>query len=388
MTGFPASAGHEFDRRAFLRLGGVGVLAVGGLAVLAACSPVSPGPSSTPAVPATPTPAVPATPTPGQYGSIAVQLSGIKTIEFAGEYLATTNGYYATEGFTSVDLIAGDDATTVEAALTSGSALVGLSTPALTAPAVAAGAPLKIIGSIYQKNPFCFLSLKEHTPIAKVSDLKGKVVGVPPGLRAVFQGFCTAKGLTSGERGSGRFDVYVVPADDDITPLEHGRYDAQLSSLTRGPVRATFDGYLPVVLGFAASGLPFTAATLTVTQDSIDTQRDLLKAFLIAEIKGWTDAINSLSKSADLAVNEFGKGLKLDLFEQTSEAAAQNRLILTDDVNENGLLAMTRELVDASVETLAAMGTTVAAGDLFDLSLLEELYLDHPELVVPFQLPS
>ena len=41
------------------------------------------------------------------FGQLDVQFSWIKNAEFAGEFLADSNGYYAEEGFSSVNFIAG-----------------------------------------------------------------------------------------------------------------------------------------------------------------------------------------------------------------------------------------------------------------------------------------
>ena len=44
---------------------------------------------------------------PGAYGALALQLSWIKNIEFAGEFFADSKGYYTAAGFESVDLLSG-----------------------------------------------------------------------------------------------------------------------------------------------------------------------------------------------------------------------------------------------------------------------------------------
>ena len=128
--------------------------------------------------------------------------------------------------------------------------------------------------------------------------------------------------------------------------------------------------------------------TFTVTQDTIDNERDMLKAFLVAEIKGWTDAVKSPEQSAKYAVEKYGKDQDLDVEEQTAEAEAQNTLILTEDVNANGLFTMTDELVAENIASLKAMGTDVSADDLFDLSLIKEVYEENPDLVTTFTIPT
>ena len=57
-----------------------------------------------------------------------------------------------------------------------------------------------------------------------------------------------------------------------------------------------------------------------VRQDTIDKERDLLKAFLRAEIKGWTDIVKDPAAGADLAANIYGQDLGLTAAEQTLES--------------------------------------------------------------------
>lgn len=368
-----------FDRRALLRLGGVGAGAVGTTALLAACGGTAGGSTAAGGS---------AAPAKQDFGNIAVQLSWIKNIEFAGEYFATENGYYAKAGFGKVDLLAGAGSTTAEEIVISGKALVGLSAPIATVPSVLKGAPLKIIGSTYQKNPFCLMSLegKGYTPIRTVGDLKGKKLGVQAGAnQTIIKGFLKANGIAES-------DVTIVTTAFDIAPLVSGKYDAHMSYITNEPILAEAEGKKPVVLGFADNGLPFVAETFTVLQQTIDQKADLLKAFLKAEIQGWTDAIKDPAKAADLAADKYGKGANfgkdLDVAEQTKEATAQNGLILTDDVNANGLFTMTDELVDENIKSLAAMGYTITADKLFDLSLLEAVHKENPSLKTQFTIPS
>lgn len=364
------------DRRSLLRFAGTGGATLGAGLLLAACS--SPSGSGSTSGSSTGSKSS----GPADLGTAAVQLSWIKNIEFAGEYFATEKGYYTKAGFSAVTLLAGGGSTTAEEAVISGKALVGLSSPPITIPAIAKGAPLKIIASTYQKNPFCLLSLEENTPIHTVADLKGKRIGVQSGgNQTIFEGFLKANGLTTS-------DVTAVATQFDITPLEKKKYDAHFSYLTNEPILAKAAGFTPVTLGFADNGLPFVAETYTVTDDAIKSKRDTLKALLKAEVQGWSDAVKSPSQSATYAVTKYGKDQKLALPEQTSEATAQNGLILTDDVNTNGLFTMTDDLVAQSIKSLATMGTNVPASKVFDLSLIKEVFEENPSLKVQFTIPS
>ena len=124
----------------------------------------------------------------------------------------------------------------------------------------------------------------------------------------------------------------------------------------------------------------WSAESFTVKQSTIDKERDKLKAFLIAEIKGWRDAIANPAESARLAVEVYGKDQHLDVAEQTEEAVAQNGLVASDDTKANGLFTMTQALIEENISALRAAKLDIAAKDLFDLSIIDEIYKEHPEL--------
>ncbi|MCW2497346.1 ABC transporter substrate-binding protein [Jatrophihabitans sp.] len=378
-----AVAHREISRRSLLRGGlGLGAIAIAG-PLLAACSS-SGGSGSSKSSSTTPTSSSPAgsssaagTVAPGTYGDIAVQLSWIKNIEFAGEFFADSKGYYTAAGFKSVNLVANvGGATDIDQSVALGKTLVGLSAPDSTARHITDnGSKLKIIASTYQKNPFCILSIAEHKPIRTPADLKGKRIAIQPGPnQGIFAGFLKANGLKAS-------DMTIVSAGFTPDELIAGKQDGYMAYLTNEPFLVSAAKLTPVTLGFADNGLPLTAETYCVLQDTIDKKRDLLKAFLVAEIKGWTDAIASPSESATLAVTNYGKDQKLSIPEQTQEATAQNDLIVSADTKTNGILTLTDALQANIVKAIAAEGITITGDELFDMSLINEVYKEHPELI-------
>src|SRR5260370_14870561 len=71
------------------------------------------------------------------FGAASLRLLWLENVEFAGSYIADTNGYYKAAGFSSFTLISGGPtATPVETDLVAGKALFGISTPDLVACAV------------------------------------------------------------------------------------------------------------------------------------------------------------------------------------------------------------------------------------------------------------
>lgn len=308
-------------------------------------------------------------------GSIAVQLSWIKNIEFAGEFFATTKGYYKAAGFSAVNLIAGGSAgTSAESAVASGKAFVGLSSPGATGPAIVQGAPLKTVATTYQKNPFAILSIASKKPIATPKDMAGKKIGVQQGTNQVlFKALLTANGLSAS-------DVTIVPVQYDPTVLATGEVDGYMAYITNEPILIKSKGFEPTTFLFADYGLPLVSETFVVLQESIDKDREKVKALLKAEIQGWTDAVASPADSAGLAVNQFGKDAGLNLTEQTAEATAQNDLIVSADTKKNGLFTMTDALIAENIDALGKVGVKVTAKQLFDLSLLAEVYAENPSL--------
>jgi ABC-type nitrate/sulfonate/bicarbonate transport system substrate-binding protein len=308
------------------------------------------------------------------FGEIAVQLSWIKNIEFAGEYFASTKGYYTGAGFSKVNLLAGGaSGTSAESALATGKAFVGLSAPTITAPAINKGAPLKIVGTTYQKNPFCILSVAKD-PIKTPQDMIGKKIGVQSGGNdVIFSALLKANNINPK-------DVEVVPVQFDPTVVTTGEVAGFMSYITNEPILIASKGFDVTTFLLADYSLPLVAETFTVLQDSIDKDRDKVKAYLKAEIQGWKDAVASPADSATLAVTNFGKdqGLKQD--EQLKEATAQNGLIVSDDTKANGLFTMTDALIAENIEALGRAGTPITADKLFDLSLLKEVYAENPGL--------
>jgi ABC-type nitrate/sulfonate/bicarbonate transport system substrate-binding protein len=352
---------RPLDRRRLLQA--AGLLLAGGPA-LAACGSSS---SSTSVAAAT-------SGGKADFGEIAVQLSWIKNIEFAGEFFASTKGYYTAAGFSNVNLIAGGSAgTSAESALATGKAFVGLSSPTITAPAINAGAPLKIIGTTYQKNPFCILSLTKN-PIKTPQDMVGKKIGVQTGgNEVIFTALLKANGIDPKS-------IKTVPVQYDPTVATTGQVDGYLGYITNEPLLLAAKGFEVTTFLMADYKLPLVAETYTVLQESIDKDRAKLKAFLTAEIKGWKDAVASPAASADLAVNNFGKDQKLVVAEQTGEATAQNELIVSADTKANGIFTMTDALIAGNIEALNQAGTPITAEKLFDLSLLKEVYAENPDL--------
>ncbi len=311
----------------------------------------------------------------GAIGAGNLRLPWVENVEFAGSYIAGTNGYYKADGFSSFTLIGGGPtATPVETDLVAGKALFGISAPDLVASAVVrGGAGIKIVGAQFQKNPFAMLSMADK-PIKTPRDMIGKKIGVQAIGESVWAAFLKANHINPNS-------ITKVPVQFDPLPLTTGTVDGWVAYITNEPIVLRSKGFKVVTFLFADHGYPLVGDVYVVTDKTIKERRDVVKAFLRAQIRGWKEALADPALGATLAVEKYGKNLGLNVPEQTLQSEAQNGLVQTDDAKKNGLFTITPELIAENIATLKLAGINVTAEQIFDLSVLTEVYQENPSLL-------
>ena len=125
-------------------------------------------------------------------------------------------------------------------------------------------------------------------------------------------------------------------------------------------------------------GYTVHSQTYIVTDDSMANRRDDVLALLRGEIRGWQTYREDTAAAAALTVERFPDA-GLDLAAQELQAEEQLQLFFSADTDANGLLWFTDESVELNISTLAELGVTVTA-DLWDRSLLEEIFADGPTI--------
>jgi ABC-type nitrate/sulfonate/bicarbonate transport system substrate-binding protein len=359
------------DRRTFLRkggrfLGGAALLGVAGPALLEAC-----GSSSKKSTTATTAASGTGTTAAASLGALSFQLPWIKNVESAGEFIADSQGIYQQQGFSSVNLIAaGPNATPQETVIKTGQALIAVTSPDSTAAAIQKGFNLKVIGAEYQKNPFCIMSAATN-PINTPQDMIGKRIGVQTVNDAVWAAFLKANNVdgTKVKKGTVGFDT---------APFAQGQWDGWFSFITNEPIELGVKGFKTVTFLLNDFNYPEIGNVFIVTTDSLKNSRDKIKAAMTAEIIAWQKSLTDPAIGAQLAATKYGQGL--DASEQTLESKAQNKLIATGDALTNGLFYISPSAQDANVKTLGLGGVTVTKDQMFDMSILDEIYQAKPEL--------
>lgn len=310
----------------------------------------------------------------GDFGELAIQLSWIKNIEFAGLYVADDKGYFTDAGFSSVNMIPGPgDAI---APLVQGQVLYSFLGSETWAAAVANDdAPITIVGANFQENPFCILYLADD-PLEEPDALRGKTIGVQTANEQIWQAFLADNGL---EEGTGPDQVNKVPVDFEPTPLENGEVQGFFSFITNEPNTLRVKGLEVGTLNLQDFGITLYQQIYGVTQDTLANDRDKLVAALKAESRGWQEAIKDNQLAIDLTLEKYGSDLDLDPESQQLELEAQIELQQSDATDEKGLFYMSDEDLERNIEVLGQLGFEVSK-DMYTNEILDEVYADGIDL--------
>ncbi|MCS5714162.1 ABC transporter substrate-binding protein [Herbiconiux sp. CPCC 205716] len=338
------------SRRSLL-LGGLGV--IGGATLLAACGSPSPSGSGT-----------------GAAGSpIGWQLSWTEDYEFAGSYLADTNGYWKNQGLT-VDMLAGGPNTNPQQLVASGQAFVSSSKAVSAANLlISDGIPLKIIGALWQKYGVTVISRSDN-PITTPKDLEGKTVGVFASNDSDWAAFLEINGVD-------RSRITEVPGSYDITPVASGTVDAVQGYGSTRIAQLASDVTLETML-LADFGYNPISAAYAVKEETLqnEAKRAQLVKFLRGEIQGWQDVAfgGQLDQAIDLTVNTYGKSLGLNPDEQRAGLEGQLDFVVTDESTANGLCTMSDSLIAGTQQVFDQLKLDVDVNDIVTTEILDEVY--------------
>jgi ABC-type nitrate/sulfonate/bicarbonate transport system substrate-binding protein len=314
----------------------------------------------------------------GSLGSLVFQGSWVPDVETAGEYVALSKGYWTKQGFSSATVVpSGPNATPQETVIQSGKALIGVSSLDATAAAVEKGFSLVVIGAQYQKNPFAIMS-PASKPLKNPQDMIGKKIGVQSDNASVWAAFLKANNINPSK-------VDKVPVSFDPTPLTQGTVDGWFSFVTNEPIELKLKGFNTHTFLLADYNYPEVGNGYIVTKASLQSSRAKIKAAMTGDILGWKDSLTDPALAAKLSV---AKGQGLAQKQELLQAYAQNALIATGDALTHGMFYVTPAAQAASAKTLALGGVHVTPKELFDMSILDEIYGDAKLKAVPTAVTS
>lgn len=288
------------------------------------------------------------------------QASWVNDAEFMGYFIALDQGYYTAEGL-AVEYLSGGPDVIPESTLLGGRADLTLTTPDTTVKAIVEqGAPFKIIGAQYQKNPIGVVSLADN-PINEPKDLIGKILAVPPVNVISVDAMLKLNGIA-------RDQLTIVPYAYDPTPLIKGEIDASIDFTTNVPFTIEQAGKKAHSFLLYDYGFTIYNDTVVVTQETLKTRRADLVAWLRASRKGWVENLADPNLWPPKFADTWFKGTGRTVANEIYFNNAQKPLIETPA----GIFAMTEEDIAKNLAALAEIGIK-GTREMFDTTLLQEI---------------
>lgn len=298
--------------------------------------------------------------------NVSLQLVYLENVQFAGSFFAEVKGYYKKAGV-NVTLLPGGPSLAPEPIVESGRALVGITHTAEAIQAINNGADLKIIGAGFQKSPTCIAS-RASAPIKNPQEMIGKKIGVSPSNQPIWSSFLKANNISASQ-------IDVVTVGFDPTPLATGEIDGLVAFYTNEPIVLKLQGVPTYAFLLNDYNYPMVddiyickASDLTNT-----TKRKQIAAVMTGESKGWSDAISNPDEAAHLAVDVFGKNLKLNPEQQKLDAQEQNQFVADANTAAHGLFWMTPGTIAGTIKSLS-YGNVNAKASMFTNEILAEIY--------------
>ncbi|MDH4124864.1 MAG: ABC transporter substrate-binding protein [Gammaproteobacteria bacterium] len=292
--------------------------------------------------------------------SLTMQAAWINDAEFAGYFVAIDAGFYQAEGL-NLNYLSGGPDVIPESSIIAGKADLALTSPDTTIKIIAEqGAPFKIIGAQYQKNPVGIVSLA-RAPINSPEELKGKTLAVPPVNVISLQAMLAINGIDKS-------DVNIIPYAYDPTPLIKGEIDASLDFVTNVPYTIEQAGEEAASFLLYDFGYKTYNDAVVVSEEVLKGKRGELVAWLKASRKGWHTNFADTAVYPPKFKNTWFSGTGRTIENEIYFNGAQRPLMEHSD----GVFAMDEEGINANLESLARIGIK-GSRDIFDTTLLEEV---------------
>jgi NitT/TauT family transport system substrate-binding protein len=275
---------------------------------------------------------------------VSLQLNWLENVEFAGVLWALNKGYYRDEG---IDLSVAPLGPTTDPVdlVASGKALIGMESGGDSVIiARSKGIPIKSFASDLQRDPSAWMTLKT-SGITHMSELRGKTVGIQaPDLQEVP--------LILGLGGLTTHDVTVKTVSFDPSVLVDHEVDAFSVFVTNEPITLEEKGIAVNLIPWSAYGFSYYSDCFFATDSTVKSSPGLLKAFVRATQRGWTEVFANKTEAVSLILDVYGHGTLVEK-QQLAELDAQIPLMHSSFASEHGLLAVSTAYWQAGIDLLA-----------------------------------
>lgn len=283
--------------------------------------------------------------------SFPVMLSYTPDMESFGPEYALHTGAYAKAGL-DVTLLNGDQYNQVQEVL-AGKVALGIIDAQTLISAVAAGAKFTIIGAEYQRTPLA-LTCRKNSGISKISQVKGKTIGVRDGGTSYLQ-------LLLSKNGMSLKQIKWVPIGaTDISEIVAGKVDCIYTSyLTSEPQEIASAGVPVTVFPVANYGLPQQDDDYFVKQGALSnpTFKKEVVAFMKATADAWNWSIGHPRQAATW-LTKSKVAPAVTLADNKFSAETQAPLIASPLTKSKGIMWLDPSIWAQTTENLYKAGIT------------------------------
>jgi NitT/TauT family transport system substrate-binding protein len=234
--------------------------------------------------------------------SVTVRLKWLNQAQFAGYYVAKEKGYYSAAGLDVAIQPGGSDFPAIQM-VAGGNEQFGVTGADQILMARSKSVPVVALAVIYRESPFVLFALKK-SGITKAAQFAGKNIGLKIGgsEELIYRAVLKSAGIDKNA-------LHEVPVKFDLSPLLTGQVDVWPGYLINEVLAAEEKGFETSVIRPGDYGVAMYSDTLFTTERMLREKPQVVKDFVGATIRGWTDAVADPEGAARITV-KYGNKLE------------------------------------------------------------------------------
>ena len=228
---------------------------------------------------------------------ISLQLLWKHQFEFAGFYIAKEKGFYTDAGL-DVDIKEFNFGINLVEDVLSGASDIGIGRSSLVLNKLQ-GQNIVLLNALYQSSPYVLLSLK-RSDITKVKDFKNKRIMLSDNLESIAAISSMMKVKNIQEHS------YVkIPHSFNIDDLINHKTDLMTTYISNEPYHLQERNISYTIFNPKDYGFDFYSDILFTSKNYLQNNKESLKKFQEASLKGWEYAFSHMEETADLIVAKY-----------------------------------------------------------------------------------
>lgn len=278
---------------------------------------------------------------------VTLQLDWVFGSEHAPIFLARDKGFFKDEGI-DLDILAGEGSTVTVKLVGNGTADFGYAAADQAMMAYGKGLPVVATAVILQKNPVAVI-YPTASGIKTLTDLYGKTLGVPT-LSVAEKQWRYVEKLNKIDKSK----IRQVSLGTGIAQMiEAQKVDAAVAFFFNDGLKVVSDGTPMSWTLLSDVGLPIYSSSLTVNEETIKKNPELVRRFTRAFVKGWTYALTHQQETLDTFLKA---NPTVDPKYSALKFPEVMKLTQTPDTEKNGIGYSSKEQWEAMQKALLEMG--------------------------------